>query len=552
MSPLYFHSNYSLLQGTIPVEDVVVRAKKAGSSYASLTDTNGMYGLVRFAKLAQEAKIKPVLGVYVDDPKNKNQSAVLLAKNNEGYSELCKIITSRKLKDDFPLAELLRNISPNLFVVTSSFELLKNGDISRNVDENLFVELIVTERQKRKTRELFNFARENKLKIVASHPVYFAKKEDYLLHKTVTAIRLNSTLANLDEAELVDEEFYWKSPDELKEIWKALPEALWNVEHIVQNCTVDLGLGKYKHPAYPLPPGETSFSYLWKLAFKGLEELYWPITDRVIKRLQYELEVIDELCFCDYFLVVWDIVKQAKSRRMMMVGRGSAANSLVAYCLGFTQVDPIKYNLDFERFLNRARKSPPDVDLDFSWRERDELVRYVYEKFGYNKVAMISTTVTFRARSAFREVAKVFGIPDSEISKYSKFIPWTKAKNLPELAEKFPESKSLHFKSEPWRTIVNIAAKLSSFPRHLSIHSSGLVITNKPITNYVALEYAKNKGLGLIITQPDMYSIEDLGLIKIDLLSQRALGVLRETVDIIKKQMPAENQNTPRIFQIRN
>jgi DNA polymerase III alpha subunit len=228
---------------------------------------------------------------------------------------------------------------------------------------------------------------------------------------------------------------------------------------------------------------------------------------------------------------------------MIHIGRGSAANSLVSYCLGFTEVDPILYNLYFERFLNRGRLSPPDCDFDFSWKERDEIIKYVFEKYGYNRVAMISTTVTFRARSAFREVAKVFGVSESEIFKFSKFIPWTSAKNLAGIAEKFPETKSLNFNSEPWRSIVQIASRLSSYPRHLSIHPSGIVITQKLITDYVALEYAKNKVLGLIITQPDMHPIEDLGLIKIDLLSQRSLGVFRNAMKEINNDTGSVNPN---------
>jgi DNA polymerase-3 subunit alpha/error-prone DNA polymerase len=200
--------------------------------------------------------------------------------------------------------------------------------------------------------------------------------------------------------------------------------------------------------------------------------------------------------------------------------------------------------------LNRGRKSPPDVDLDFSWRERDEIVKYVYERYGYDKVAMISTTVTFRARSAFREVAKVFGISESEINKFSKFIPWTSAHNLPHLAEKFPEAKSLHFKEEPWKSIIDIASKLAGFPRHLSIHPSGIIVAPGPMTNYVALEYARNKGLGLIITQPDMYPIEEFGLVKIDLLSQRSLGVLRDTMKRIKGKMKDDKSVSTQIYKI--
>jgi DNA polymerase III alpha subunit len=241
--------------------------------------------------------------------------------------------------------------------------------------------------------------------------------------------------------------------------------------------------------------------------------------------------------FSNYFLIVWDIINEAKRRGMMTIGRGSAANSLVAYCLEITQIDPLKHNLYFERFLNKARSSPPDFDIDFSWKERDEIVKYIFEKYGYENVAMISTTVTFRARSAFREVAKAFGFTNEEISRFSRKIPWTDAANLPHLAELLPESKGLNFKQEPWKTIVNIASQIARFPRHLSIHPGGIVITPTRITDYVALEYAKNKGLGLIVTQPDMYSIEDLGLIKIDILSQRSLGVLRDTMESIKRNL---------------
>ena len=535
MLSFHIHSNYSLLQGTITIEELVDFAKTYESPYASLTDTNGMYGLIQFAKKAEEVGIKPILGALINDIKDENKYAIFLAKNNLGYSELCKIITTRKLKENFSLLDVVKNVSNNLFILTSSIYLLEELLTCNRIHKNLYVELIVTEKQKAKTRVLYNFAKKNNLQIIASHPAYFLKREDYIIHRTVTSIRLNKTLENLDDNDLVDEEYSLKTPDEMKLIWKSLPEALWNMEFIAKNCNIDLQFNKYKFPVYPIPNSDTAFSYLWKICFQGLSEKYQPITDKAVKRLQYELEVIDDLGFCDYFLVVWDIIKEARRRGMMTIGRGSAANSLVSYCLDFTQVDPIEHNLYFERFLNRGRTSPPDVDLDFSWKERDEIVRYVYEKYGYSNVAMISTTVTFRARSAFRETAKVFGVSEHEISKFRKLIPWTSAKNLPHLSEMFPESKSLNFNDEPWKSIIKIASQLSGFPRHLSIHPGGIIITEKPITNYVALEYAKNKGLGLIITQPDMYPIEDMGLIKIDLLSQRSLGVLRDTLNSINK-----------------
>ncbi len=548
MFTLHAHSNFSLLEGTIPVDELVSFAKKSGSTYAALTDTNAMYGLIKFVKAAAEQNIKPLLGAWIDDPTDKNLNAVFIAKNNEGYSLICKIITSRKLKEDFSLLDVFSQPLDDVFVLTSSMELLKRIKIIAQLRKNFFVELIATQKQKKKTRELYEFAKSNGLKIAASHPAYFTEQKDFLLHKILTAIRLNTTLDNLPTEELIDEEFYLKAPDELNKTWRALPGAILNAEKIAQECNVDLEAGKLKFPSFPLLPEETAYSFLWKISFRGLQERYRPITEQAVKRLQYELEVIEEMGFSDYFLIVWDIVQEAKRRGMMHIGRGSAANSLVSYCLGFTEVDPIRYEFYFERFLNRGRISPPDIDLDFSWRERDEIIKYVFEKYGYDKVAMISTTVTFRARSAFREVAKVFGISESEISKFSKFIPWASARSLTDISERFPETKSLIFKSEPWKSIIEIASQLASYPRHLSIHPSGIVITQKHITNYMAVEYAKNKGLGLVITQPDMYSVEDLGLVKIDLLSQRSLGVFKYAIKEINKE--AIDDRSPNIVYL--
>lgn len=534
MLSLHNHSYYTLLKGTNSPDQLIGFAKADCSGYMALTDTNSMQGLIKFAKKAREENIKPLLGAHIDDPSQSGLQAVLLARNNAGYSRLCRIITRRNLLDHFSLIEEL-NDTDNLFVITSSMELLTALKERNLLKDNLYAELIVTAQLKGATRQLYEFAKANNIKIVASHPSYFASPDDYHLHRVVTAIRLNTNLKNLDERELVDKEFYLKHSSEMLNTWRTLPEAMANLEYIAGECNADLEIGSYKFPEFPLPKGETAYSLLWKTAFQGLSEKYKPITDKAASRLHYELDVIAEMGFTDYFLIIWDIVSEAHKRGMITIGRGSAANSLVAYCLGFTNVDPLAHDLYFERFLNRGRLSPPDVDIDFSWKERDQIVRYVYEKYGYSSVAMISTMVTFKARSAFRETAKAFGIPDSEISKYSRLIPWTSARNLPEIHKKSPETKTLKFDFEPWSTIVHFASRLADFPDHMSIHPSGIVITAGSITDYVALEYAKNKGLGLIVTQPDMYSIEDMGLVKIDLLSQRSLAVLKDTLGQIGK-----------------
>ncbi|MBZ0200409.1 MAG: PHP domain-containing protein [Ignavibacteriaceae bacterium] len=537
MIPLHVHSCYSFLEGTITIPKLIERAGGYGVKTLALTDTNGMYGLISFAKQAKEAGIKPVLGAYIDDPNDPELNALFYARNDAGYSELCKLITIRRLRDDFYLRDVLEKELGNFFVITSSLKLLKI--ISPR--ENLYAGLTISEKQKKETKSLYEYSTSKKIKLAALRPIYFLNKDDYFIHKVVRAIDLNTTIDNLPEDEITDPEFYFSDPEEDKKLWRTMPEAIKNTEYIGENCNVDLKFNEYKFPKFDLPPGQDSFSKLWELSHEGLKNRYGVVTDKLLEKVSCELEVIRELNFTDYFLIVWDIVREAHNRGMMLIGRGSAANSLVAYCLGLTQVDPIELNLYFERFLNKGRSSPPDVDLDFSWKERDEIVKYVFDKYGYENVAMISTHVTFRARSAFRESAKAFGFSDEEISKYAKFIPWTDAVNFPNIAELFPESRSLNFKVEPWKSIVETAVKIANFPRHLSIHPSGIIITPKPITNFTALEYAKNKGLGLIITQPDMYGIEDLGLIKIDLLSQRSLGVLRDTMNSLNNPISEDD-----------
>ncbi len=532
MIPLHVHSNYSLLQGTISIDKLIEFCKNNSITSIALTDTNAMNGLIQFSKKASEAVIQPILGTCLTEPGNDKKYVICIAKNNEGYSDICRIITQRKLNDDFSLIKILKTEWKNLIIITPHIELLE----IINQKNSFYAEIIPTKSNKKNALKLYEYSKQNNISIVASNPVYFLEKNDFELHKLVTAIRLNKTIASISNEELVDEEFYIKSTTEMEKQFKKIPEAISNTHKIAEECKVDLNLGEYKYPSYNTNQKENSASLLSTIAFNGLRKKYYSIDEKIKNRLEYELSVIRELNFTDYFLIVWDIVQEAKKRGMMTIGRGSAANSLVAYCLELTQVDPIKLNLYFERFLNKARSNPPDVDIDFSWKERDEIVKYVFEKYGYERVAMISTTITFRARSAFRETAKAFGISEREISKYSKKIPWTNASNLPKISEMFPESKSLGFDKEPWKTIVQLASKIANFPRHLSIHPSGIVITQTKITDYCALEYAKNKGLGLIITQPDMYSIEDLGLVKIDLLSQRSLGVLRDTMDTLNKR----------------
>ncbi len=525
MTLLHNHSVYSLLSGVVKVENLVAEASSQKIKSMALTDTNAIYGSVKFYKECIQNGIKPILGASISSANNSNY-LLILAKNKDGFSELCKVITRHQLYEDYKIKEILSVPSKNLFYISSSTEVLPFVK-DRN---NFFIELLDDKKFRSENRRKIEVCEEQKFKFIPTHPIYFLKKDDFISHKVLRAIAFRTTLSNLTGDEFTNENYFFPNYKKFITHWSALAGAIENLNFVETHCNLDLDLNKIKFPSFPDKKNKSAFEILYELAIEGLYQRFKNPSKEAIERVNYEISVIDELGYCDYFLVVRDIVREAKQRGMMLIGRGSAANSLVSYCLGFTDVDPIKYNLYFERFLNRSRTSPPDIDLDFSWKERDEIVKYVFDKYGYDRVAMISTHVTFRARSAFREVAKVFGISDREISKFSKFIPWTNADNLPNLSELFPESKNLPFKEEPWLSIISIASKIARFPRHLSIHPGGIVIAPEPISNFTALQYAKNKGLGLIVTQPDMYGIEDLGLIKIDLLSQRSLGVVRDTL----------------------
>ncbi|MFN4111132.1 MAG: PHP domain-containing protein, partial [Ignavibacteria bacterium] len=364
---LHTHSNYSFLTGAIRIEELIAQAKKFKMPAIALTDLNGMYGLIDFAKLAEEERIKPILGATIDDPNNCNFKVVLLAKNRQGYSELCKIITERQLSENFSLIETLKNYliseAQNLIFLNSSLEFLVQlkNEIGNINSPDFYVELFSVSQKKSElskirinAKKLYEFAVENNLPFVATNPVYFLKKEDFLLHKVLFAIKYNTTLSHIeylinknfssDEinqildkklreqndkylilndvskkilSSLATEENYFKSSEEMMKLWKSLPEAIENTKRIADACNVDLEFGKYKHPKFPLPKGETSFSYLWKIAFRGLEEKYKPITQQAVNRLQEELNVIEQLGFADYFLIVWDIAQQAKRMNMM-------------------------------------------------------------------------------------------------------------------------------------------------------------------------------------------------------------------------------------------
>jgi len=519
--PLHVHSNYSMLEGVAPIERLVERAASYGLPALALTDTAGLYGAVPFYQAARAAGIKPIIGVYLDN-------LVLLARDREGYAQLCRLVTAYHLDDDFELTGQLR-------ACDRVFVLAEDADRIRFLYRNGLEPLVALTHHgdavsRYRATQQHDLASELGLRCVAVNPVYFLQPEDYRIHRVLSAIRRNATIDTLEDGDCADAACWFRSLEEMRRLYADWPDALRNAEWVVEECNIEFSLGMPLFPEFALPEGETPFSYLWKLTFEGVKRRYRPLSRRVIERLHYELDIIERLGFAPYFIIVWDIVNFARARDIPIMGRGSAANSLVAYALGITRVDPFKYDLYFERFLNSSRSDCPDIDLDICWRRRDQVVDYVYERYGSDHVAMIATFNTFQARSSVREVAKAMGLTDGEIGEVTRRLPHYHAGDIKTVVQHLPECRDLRIDEEPLRSIVAIAEAVDQYPRHISLHPCGLVIAPEPLTRFVPLQRAAK---GFVVTQYDMHPIEDLGLVKMDLLGHRTLTVIDETVQQI-------------------
>lgn len=538
---LHTHSAFSLLEGAFSIPQLLFRLQQMQVQTIALTDTNGLYGAVTFYKFAKQLGIKPILGACLQ---SADGEAVLLAKNREGFSQISQIVTARQLVEKFSLRKDLKKIAytsdPHVFILTHDESLLL--DLAGCWDHHhLFAELVRTQEpgNEKKLRSLTDLARKLEIGTVASNDAHFLYPEDFLIHRVLTAARHQSHVhATLPYH---SQENWLKNSDQMEALFSDQPAAIRNTVKIAEQCNVELELGRFTFPESPLPKGETAWNFFEELCRDGLSKRYGG--EHCVpaeQRLSRELEVIRSLGFVEYFLVVWDILRYAREKGIHWIGRGSAANSIVSYALGLTNVDPIRYNLFFERFLNPERKSPPDIDLDFGWKQRDEILDYVYNRYGHDRVAMICTYVTFTARLAVREIGKALGLPEEEITSVSSRIPYgADAKVLLEDPAQFPETRELPLDQEPYQTILKLAAHIDGFPRHLSIHCGGIVIAPYPITQMVPLQRAAK---GLVVTQYDMYGVEDIGLVKIDLLAQRSLSVLDDVVKLLhSRQIPLEH-----------
>ena len=517
---LHVHSYYSFCRGANSLEELCATAQRLGFRALALTDTNGVYGLVRFLEIAREYDLVPLIGAEI---RTDTERAVLLCKSQRGYSNLSRLLTLRHLDPHFRLAEALPAHAEDLIVLTDQPALLARWARELGTD-SVYAEL----RPGPNRRRLLRFARQHGLRPVATNGVHFAAPSDYRVHRLLRAIDLNTTLDRLPPSEVAPSDAYLRSATSMAAAFTDAPDAISNTEKIAEACSFEFDLGGFIFRQFRGPNGQDAYQYLRELCYKGARWRYGTITPAVRKRLEHELAIIRDKGYAPYFLVVHDIVQQSPRT----CGRGSAAASVVSYCLGITHVDPIRYDLFFERFLNRGRKDPPDIDVDFPWDERDDILAYVFRRYGQDSTAMISNHVTFKAKAAVREIAKVYGLPESEINRISKRIPgYWDADSVSDLVAHHPVFRGVDLRP-PWPEILRLADRIHGFPRNLSVHPGGVVIVPGRVDAYVPVEMAP-KGVRIIQWEKDQ--AEDAGLVKIDLLGNRSLAVIRDALDAIEQ-----------------
>ncbi|MDP1809156.1 MAG: DNA polymerase III subunit alpha [Actinomycetota bacterium] len=563
---LHVHSEFSLLDGAVRLKDLVAQAKELGMPAVAVTDHGTMYNCIDFYKKAIAGGVKPIFGceVYVapqsrfDKTARKDESnrhLTLLAQNLTGYRNLMKLVSSAYL-DGFYYRprvdmELLKEHHEGLIALSGCL----SGELSKlilvgHIDEakakvreylaifgedNYFIEIQdhgIPE-QKQATGVLADIAKELGLGLVASNDVHYLRREDSTAHDVLLCIQTGSTLDEPDRMRFSTDQFYLKSAEEMAEVFPEYPEALANTVAIAERCNVELDLGRIHLPEYDVPEGKTLDSYLEELCRAGLAERYRPVTPEVVERLEYELGVIAKTGFSGYFLVVWDFIRFAKQNGIKVgPGRGSAAGSIVAYALGITNIDPIAHDLLFERFLNPERVSMPDIDIDFCYVRRQEVIRYVADKYGQDRVAQIITFSTMAARAAIRDAGRVFGVPYGHVDKIAKLIPEIPGTTLETALNSVEELKVAYETDEVTRRLLDTAQQLEGMVRQDSIHAAAVVIANDSLPNYAPIQKKPNTE---VVTQYSMDAIKDIGLLKMDFLGLRTLTVIADAVTNIKR-----------------
>lgn len=568
---LHVHTHYSLLDGLNKIDNLLARAKELGYEALAITDHGNLYGVIEFYKKAKGVGIKPIIGVelylakrsrFDKVPKvdSKSYHLTVLAENEEGYRNLLKLVSYAHLEGFYykPRVDkdLLRKYNKGLIVLSGCPngeipQLLLIGDYEtakKKVFEykeifgenNFYIEINYhpnVEDSKKVKKLLLNLAKETNTPIVATYDVHYTFPEDSEIHDVFLAIQQGKDVEEEDRLSMKNDDFSLADKNKIFELYKDIPEAIENTLEIAQRCNLNLELGVYRYPKYPLEDGDDEFYYLKKLSEEGLRKRGLIDDDQAKERMNYELEVIRKLGFSGYFLIVQDIINWAKNQGIFVgPGRGSAAGSLVAYLLGITEVNPLKYDLFFERFLNPERIEPPDIDIDFSDTKRDFVFEYVKRKFGEDRFAQIITFGKMASRAAVRDVGRALGFSFSFVDRLARLIP---AKLTLEEAESLPDIQKLLKENQNYQRIYQIAKKLEGTIRHASVHACGAIITPGPILDFTPLQRAPQDE-ERIITQYDMYSVTELGLLKIDFLSIRTLSIIEDALRLVKENHQKE------------
>ncbi len=514
------HSYYSIGWGTTSPEILCQTARDYGCSAIAITDIDSIYGLIFGLDYARTFGVRAIVGAELTSP---GRRATLLVMNRTGYSNLCHLITDRKQDNFFDIEKALMKHSDGLVIMTDNVVLLKSlhGKV-----KHLYAELI----RAAPVVELLRTARVLDVKPVATCRAFWIDPQDYQLHKLNRAISLNTTLHDLPASECVSPKSRFLNESDMRIAFDFCPEAVDNTLEVAGLCNWKPDFGIVYPEVDPNMNGQ-AIGQLRKMAYAGARKRYGALSDEITNRLEHELKLIEEKGFAPVFLVVEDIVRTSPRT----CGRGSAAASIVSYCLGITHVEPLTNKLFFERFINSARVDPPDIDIDFAWDERDDVLDYVFDKYGVDQAAMVANHVTFQKRAAIRETAKVYGLPDAEIGAVTKKISYSFRLNDLELQEQ-PALRDQSF-APPWDEILEWAERLDNIPRHLSVHCGGVVVTPGPTANWVPTEVAP-KGVRIIQWEKDQ--TEDSGLVKIDLLGNRSLAVIRDALIVVKENHDVE------------
>lgn len=582
---LHLHTEYSLLDGACRLSRLAKAAKEKGMTALAITDHGVMYGAVDFYKECKKQGIKPIIGceVYVAPQSRFDKTSsygkyyhmVLLCKNHTGYQNLIKLV-SKGFTEGFYTKpriddELLTEYHEGLVCLSACLageipQKLLDGDYAgakskaefyRDIfgSENFFIELQDhgIEEQKRIIPSLIKIAREIGVDIVATNDCHYIEKQDSTVHNILLCIQTNRTVNDSDRMEFKTSEFYLKTEDEMREVFASYPEAIDNTQKIADMCNVDFEFGVRKLPRFDVPNNEDHLHYFRRKCYEGLYKHYGENPDQsLIDRLEYEINTVSQMGFVDYYLIVNDFVSYAKSCQIPVgPGRGSGAGSLCAYCIGITAIDPIKYNLLFERFLNPERVSMPDFDVDFCKERRGEVIDYVVRKYGEDHVAQIISFGTMAARGAIRDVGRVLEIPYATVDSVAKLVPMEHDMTIGEALKLSPDLRSRCNNDPQIKKLLDVAMSIEGMPRHATMHAAGVVITDKPVSDYVPL----SKNDDNVVTQFTMTALEELGLLKMDFLGLRNLTVINDAEKQIKHKNPdytpdMVDENDKKVFEM--